>query len=145
MRNLLTVPAEAYAPDADRDGLEAPAHLPEWFVRCLAMLILFLLEHVQAMRLRRSRRLEPWWQDRPDLPAGSAQAEAASVRGTFGTGIAWTCRRPGIGPGHAEWPELSRAIVTFGGSLKGFRAGAPARRLAWWENPGVVPGMVHGF
>ena len=113
---------------------------------CLALLILFLLEHVLAARLRRSRRLTSMWPDRrPDLPAGSAQAEAASIRGHFGNAIAWMCRRHGIGPGHKDWPELSRAIVAFGGSLKGFRAGAPARGLQWWENPNVVPGMVPGF
>jgi hypothetical protein len=77
-----------------------------------------------------------------DLPAGSAEALAASVRGSFGNSIAWRCLRHGIGPGHPDWPELSRAIVAFGGSIKGFRAGAPARGLLWWENPGVIPGMV---
>jgi hypothetical protein len=55
------------------------------------------------------------------------------------------CRRHGIGPGHPEWPELSRAIEAFGGSLAGFRAGAPACGLQWWENPNIVPGMVAGF
>lgn len=140
MRNPLTSPAEAYAPDADRAG---PAgELPQWLVHFLAMLIHFLLKNMLAMGLRRSRRRQAWWQDRPDLPAGSAQAEAASVRGQFGNAIAWMCLRHGIGPGHRDWPELSRAIVAFGGSLEGFRAGAPPRGLHWWENPGVVPGMI---
>jgi hypothetical protein len=141
----LTAPAQAYVPDADRAGPDAPAHLPDWLAHCLARLILFLLEHVQAARLRRSRRLRSWLQDRPELPPGSAQAEAASIRGSFGTAIAWMCRRHGIGPGHPEWPELSRAIVAFGGSLEGFRAGAPTCGLQWWENPNIVPGMVPGF
>ncbi len=127
MCNPTTAPAEAYAPDADRAGPEAPAQMPEWLVRCLALLILFLLEHLPAARLRRSRRLPSWWQDRPDLPAGSTQAEAASVRGPFGNSIAWMCRRHGIGPGHPDWPELSRAIVAFGGSWRG---SAPAPRRA---------------
>jgi hypothetical protein len=139
MRTPLTSPAEAYLPDADRD---VAGQLPEWVVRCIAMLILFFLEHVLAMRLRRSRGLQAWWHDRPDLPAGSAQAEAAAVRGSFGNSIAWMCLRHGIGPGHRDWPELSRAIVAFGGSLDGFRAGAPPRGLHWWENPGVVAGMI---
>jgi hypothetical protein len=142
MRTPLPVPAEAYLPDADRD---VAGQLPEWLVRCIAMLIRFLLEHARAARLRRSRRLQPWWRDRPDLPLGSAQAEAASVRGPFGRSIAWMCRRHGIGPGHPEWPELSRAIVAFGGSLKGFRAGTPPCGLQWWENPNIVSGMVPGF
>ena len=57
MRDPLTVPAEAYAPDADRAGPDAPAQLPEWLVRCLALLILFLLEPCNAVRLLRSGRL----------------------------------------------------------------------------------------
>jgi hypothetical protein len=138
-------PAEAYAPYADRAGPGVPAHSPEWLVRWLALLICFLLEPLNAVRLLRSGRLPSLWQARPDLPPGSAQAEAASIRGSFGTAIAWMCRRHGIGPGHADWPELSRAIEAFGGSLAGFRAGAPACGLQWWENPSIVPGMVAGF
>ena len=79
---------------------------------------------------------------RPDLPLGSAQALAASVRGAFGNAIAWMCLRRGIGPGHPDWPELSRAIVAFGGSVKRFRAGLPACGLQWWENPDIIPGMI---
>jgi hypothetical protein len=142
MRNPLPFPAEAYLPDTDRDE---PGALPEWFVHFLAMLILFLLEHVHAARLNHSRRLQTWPDDRPDLPAGSTQSEAASIRGPFGRAIAWMCRRHGIGPGHEDWPELSRAIVAFGGSLKGFRAGAPAIGLQWWDNPNIVQGMIPGF
>jgi hypothetical protein len=146
MRDSPTVPAQAYAPDADRAGPDASAQLPEWLVHLLAVLIRFLLEHALAARLRRSRRLTSMWPDpRPDLPAGSAQAQAASIRGHFGNVIAWMCRRNGIGPGHKDWPELARAIVAFGGSVKGLRAGPPARGLLWWESPNVVPGMVLGF
>jgi hypothetical protein len=146
MRDPLTVPAEAYAPDADRAGPDAAAQLPAWLVHFLALLILFLLEHVLAARLRRSRKMAALWPDqRPDLPAGSTQAGAASIRGHFGNAIAWMCHRRGIGPGHKDWPELSRAIVAFGGSLRGFHAGAPARGLQWWENPNVVPGIIPGF
>ena len=142
MCNLLTPPAEAFLPDADRGG---PVHSLERLVRCIALLILFLHDPLKAVRLLRSGRLWSWHQDRPDLPPGSAQAEAASIRGQFGTAIAWMCRRHGIGPGHPEWPELSRAIVAFGGSLAGFRAGAPACGLQWWENPNIVPGTGAGF
>ncbi len=146
MRDPLTAPAEAYAPDTHRAGPRAPAGSPEWLARWLALLICCLLEPLNALRLLRSGRLTSWWHDRPDLPLASAQAEAASVRGPFGRSIRWMCLRHGIGPGHPEWPELSRAIVAFGGSLEGFRAGAPPCGLQWWENPGVVPGMVlHGF
>jgi hypothetical protein len=97
MRDPLTAPAEAYTPDADRAGPDAPAHTPEWLVQCLVRLILFVLEHLLAGFPHRSFA-QPSWHDRPDLPPGSAQAEAASIRGSFGTAIAWMCRRHGIGP-----------------------------------------------
>jgi hypothetical protein len=144
MRDTLSPPAQAYAPDADRAGPEGTAQMPEWLVQLITRLILFMLEHYLAGRLRRGHRRPPWWldQSRRDLPPGSAQAEAAVERGPFGRSIAWMCRCRGIGPGHADWPELSRAIVAFGGSLKGFRAGAPALGLLWWENPNLVPGMI---
>jgi hypothetical protein len=137
--------AHAYAPDANRADPSAPAQPPEWLVHWLSLLIFFLLDPLKAARLLRSGRLSPWWHDRPDLPAGSAQAYFASVRGAFGNSIRWLCLRHGIGPGHPEWPELSRAIVAFGGSLEGFRAGAPPCGLLWWENPGVIPGIDSGF
>ena len=111
----------------------------------LARLIFVLLRSLIAAHLRRTRQMSPWWRYRPDLPPGSAQALAASIRGPFGNAIASMCRRHGIGPGHADWPELSRAIVAFGGSVKGFRAGAPAFGLQWWDNPRIVPGMSPGF
>jgi hypothetical protein len=142
MHTPLTSPTEAYLPDADRD---VAGQLPEWLARCLALLIFCLLEPWNAVRLLHSRRLQPWPDDRPDLPAGSTQAEAASIRGPFGRSIAWMCRRHGIGPGHPAWPELSRAIVAFGGSVAGARAGTPPSGLLWWENPNIVPGLVAGF
>ncbi len=138
-----TIPAEADAPDANRAGSDA--HLPGWVVQLLARLILCLIESWLGAGLRRASRLPSWLQERPDLPAGSTQAEAVSVRGQFGNAIAWMCRRRGIGPGHPDWPELSRAIVAFGGSVAGFRAGLPACGLQWWENPNVVPGMITTF
>jgi hypothetical protein len=137
-------PAEAYAPDADRDGPHASAHPPEWLVYLLARLIFFLLQHVSGFRRRRYFAQQAC-HDRPDLPAGSAQAEAALIRGQFGTAITWMCRRHGVGPGHKDWPELSRAIVAFGGSVAGFRPGLPACGLQWWDNPNIVPGTVPGF
>ena len=145
MRDPTTAPAIAYVRNTDRAGSDARAQSPEWLVRWLALLILFLLEPFNALRLLRSGRLPSYWQDRQDLPPGSAQAEAASIRGPFGTAIAWMCRRYGIGPGHPDWPELSRAIVAFGGSLEGYNFSAPACGLQWWENPNIVPGMIAGF
>jgi len=136
---------QTYAPYADRVGPDAPGRSAEWLARWLGLLIFFLLEPLNAIRLLRSGRLTSRWHERPDLPPGSTQDEAASIRGSFGTAIAWMCLRHGIGPGHAEWPELSRTIVAFGGSLERFRAGRPALGLQWWENPNVVPGFVVGF
>jgi len=141
MRDPLTTPAGACSPDADRAGPDASARLPEWVVHLLALVIRCMLERMLAACSRRSR-LPSWWHERPDLPAGSAQALAASGRRAFGNVIAWMCRRRGIGPGHPDWPALSRAIVANGGSLQGFRASLPACGLQWWENPNVMPGMV---
>jgi hypothetical protein len=141
MRDPLTTPAGACSPDADRAGSDASARLPEWLVHLIALVIHFMLKRMLAAQLRRSG-LPYWRDDRPDLPAGSTQAEAASIRGPFGRSIAWMCRRRGIGPGHPEWPELARAIVAFGGSVKGARPGLPATGLLWWENPNVTPGIV---
>jgi hypothetical protein len=141
MRDPLTAPADASSPDANRAGPDAPPPLPEWVVRLVTLVIRFILECSFAVRSRRSRPA-PWWHQRPDLPLGSIQALAASIRGEFGNAIVWMCRRRGIGPGHPDWPELSRAIVAFGGSVKGFRPGLPACGLQWWENPDLVPGMI---
>jgi len=137
--------AQVYAPCADRAGPDTSARSAEWLDRWLALLMFFLIRPLGAIRMLRAGRLTSWWQDRPDLPAGSAEAHFASVRGAFGNSIRWLCLRHGVGPGHQDWPELSRAIVAFGGSLAGFRAGAPPRGLEWWENPGVIPGLVTGF
>jgi hypothetical protein len=139
MCDPLTAAASAHSPDANRAGPDA--HLPEWVVRLVTLIIRLILECSFATRSRRPR-LPSWWHERPDLPLASAQSEAASVRGAFGNSIAWMCRRRGIGPGHPDWPELSRAIVAFGGSIKGARAGLPACGLGWWENPHLVPGMI---
>ena len=141
MCDPLTNPAGAGSPDADRAGSDASSRLPEWVVHLIALVIRFMLERMLAACSAHSR-LPSWWHDRPDLPPGSIEALAASIRGPFGNAIAWMCRRRGIGPGHPDWPELSRAIVAFGGSVKGFRAGLPPCGLQWWENPNVVPGMA---
>ena len=139
MRDPLTIPGHAASPDADRVGQDAFARLPEWVVHLIALVVRLILERTLAANTGRSG-LPSWWHDRPDLPLASMQALAASIRGAFGNPIAWMCRRRGIGPGHPDWPELSRAIAAFGGSATGFRAGAPARGPRWWENPNVVPG-----
>ena len=81
-----------------------------------------------------------WWVDLPDLPPGSAQALAVSLRGPFGNVVARLCLRRGIGPGHPEWPYLSRTIVAFGGSLAGLDG--RTRPPEWWESHWIVPAVV---
>jgi hypothetical protein len=142
MSNALSVPADACSPDANRDGTGASARLPEWLVHLVALVVRFLLECTLAGRSRRRVTLPSWWNCRPNLPSGSVQQLAASRRGHFGNAIAWMCRRRGIGPDHPDWPELRRAIIAFGGSVKGFRPGLPALGLQWWENPQILPGAI---
>jgi hypothetical protein len=79
-----------------------------------------------------------------DLQPGSAEHVAALIRGAFGNTIAWMCLYDGIGPGHCDWPALSRAILAFGGSLRAFDPGRrdrPAMGQPWWGNPYVMPGL----
>ena len=137
-----TALSEAYSPDADRAGPDASATLPDWLVHLLTRIIFFLLEHGLATWRPRAPSVLSWCHDRPDLPPGSAQAEAASIRGPFGRAIEWMCRRRGLGPGHPNWPVLRCAIVAFGGSVQGFRPGLPACGLQWWENPEILPGAI---
>ena len=98
MCDPLTNPAGAGSPDADRAGSDASSRLPEWVVHLIALVIRFMLERMLAACSAHSR-LPSWWHDRPDLPPGSIEALAASIRGPFGNAIAWMCRRRGIGPG----------------------------------------------
>jgi hypothetical protein len=131
-------PSQADAPN--RAGPDTPAPPPAWLIHLLVLLRLFALR----MRARLGGTALPcdWVHERPDLAPGSTEALAASVRGTFGTAIAWMCLRRGIGPGHRDWPALSRAIVAFGGSIADFQPGLPACGLQWWENPSLCPGMA---
>ena len=58
-------------------------------------------------------------------PRRTALPHRSALRGEFA--IAWMGLGHGIGPGHRDWPEQSRAMA-FGGSQKGFRPGLPHRR-----------------
>jgi hypothetical protein len=138
--------AEAGSPDRDRAGPDASAHLPEWLVHLIALVIYCMLQHAYeralAGRPRRCARLSSWCHDLPDRPAPSAQALAAAKRRAFVNAIARMFRRNGIGPAHPDLPEQSRAQVRFGGSPKGARPGRPTRERQWWDNLGIVPGMT---
>ena len=137
----LPSPADACAPDPDRAGTDASARIPEWLVHLLALIIRFILEHSAAARARRAG-VPVWLTQRHDLPPGSFQQIAAALRGEFGNAIVSMCRRRGYGPGDKDWPYLARMIVTFGGSIDGFRPGLPALGLVWYENPHIMPGMI---
>jgi hypothetical protein len=143
MRDPLTPPAGACSPDADRADPDALAHLPEWLVQLIAMLLHYMLRRMRAVRLQNAR-LRARCHERPDLAPGSAQHLATFIRGAFGNTIAWMCLYDGIGPGHRDWPALSRAILAFGGSLRAFdpnRRDRPAMGQPWWGNPYVMPGL----
>jgi len=134
-----TFPTEACSPDADRVGPNASPRLPERVVRFFVLLTLLVREYWLVFRDYRAGTLPSWWHYRKDLPPGSVQQLAASIRGEFGNAIAWMCRRRGIGPDHPDWPEIRCAIIAFGGSVKGFRPNLPALGLQWWENPRILP------
>jgi len=142
MTDPLTPLADAGSPDADRAGTDASTRLPERIVRFLLLAAFLLREYWCAFRQYRTGTLPSWWYYRDDLPSGSVQQLAASIRGEFGNAIAWMCLRRGIGPGHPNWPEIRCAIIAFGGSLKRFRPGLPAYGLQWWENPHVLPDAI---
>ena len=133
------IPAGAFATDANRHG-EAVSAPPEWLAYLLARLIHLMLRTMRVLRPRSLSYLPDWMLERPDLPASSALALAASVRGEFGTAIAWMCMRRGIGPGHRHWPYLAHSIVAFGGSLQG----VDGRRypMQWWESHWASPAVV---
>ena len=144
MRDPLTPPTGASPPDADRAGEDALAHLPEWLAQLIAMLLHYMLRRMHAVRWQNAR-LRAWCHERPDLEPGSAQHVNALIRGAFGNTIDWMCLFDGIGPGHCDWPALSRAILAFGGSLRAFdpdRRGRPAMGQPWWGNPYVMPGLA---
>jgi hypothetical protein len=137
-----TPPADACAPDPHRArrGMIGHHRLPEPVLRLLVRLVLVLLR-LLAARGDRTGRSRAWCHLCPDLDAGSGLHLAAVIRGPFGNAIAWMCLYRGIGPGHRDWPELSRAIQAFGGQFRTYQPGGPAFGLPWWENPRIMPGL----
>ena len=133
--------AEAHAPDADRAVPNAPAQIPGWRVHLLALLLLLAQSWALARACGLVFALPSGIHDRPDLPLASAHGVAASIRAARRIAIAWMGLGHGIGPGHRDWPEQSRAMA-FGGSQKGFRPGLPQYGVQWRENADIVPGMI---
>ncbi|HTW70104.1 MAG TPA: hypothetical protein VME47_09480 [Acetobacteraceae bacterium] len=125
--NALTSPAYAYSPDANRAGPDASVRLLHrlpllyGLVRFLVLVVFLVREYWLAIRQYRANTRPSSWHDQSDLPPGSAQQPAASIRGAFGNAIDWTHRRRSIAPANKDWPDPSRAIVAFGGSKKGSR------------------------
>ncbi|HTW69803.1 MAG TPA: hypothetical protein VME47_07955 [Acetobacteraceae bacterium] len=125
--NALTSPAYAYAPDADRAGPDASVRLLHrlpllyGLVRFLVLVAFLVREYWLAIRQYRAGARPSSWHDQSDLPPGSAQQPAASIRNAFGNMIGWTYRRRNVAPAHKNWLQPSRAIVAFGGSKKGSR------------------------
>ena len=138
-RDRNTALAEACSPDDIRAGLDASGPLPEWVVQFLVTLILFLRQHV-FRRPRHNWSLPSWYAGRPGpLPASTPEL-AAVIRGAWGHEIAHVCRYEGIGPDHPDWPELSRAILAFGGSLCG--VDGRKHRRPWWHALGFAPSLT---
>jgi hypothetical protein len=102
-----TAPAEAYAPDPDRADPDSPDLMPEWFAYLIALVILFLLTHCQAVQQRRARRLASRSVGQPALPRDPEQAPAASIDTKPDDETARTCRGRGAAP---ACPELLRAL-----------------------------------
>ena len=133
-------------------------------MRFLVLVAFLVREYWLAIRQYRAGALPSSWYDRSNLPPGSAQQPAASIRAAVGNAIARTYRRPGFGPAHKDRLEPSRAVVAFGGtskrsrpantnfvdqaimafrgSTKGSRPGLPARGPQSWENPNILPGAI---
>ena len=123
-----------------------PQTSPEWLVHCLALLILFLLEP-SARRSACALRPAGVMVAGPAGPAGGLGAGRGRVdprrvryRDRAGCAAATASGR-GIRTGRS-CPAPSWRLAA---AWHGFRAGAPACGLQWWENPNVVPGMIPGF
>jgi len=142
-RERSTLPTDAASPGTNRVRRSASARRIEALRDIVAMLILVL--RVCILGRRPGRLLPSWWIDLPDEPISCAHALAMSLRGSFGAVIVRMCCQRGIGPGHPDWPELSRAIVAFGGSLEMPRRYAEqgcVSRPEWWENHWVSPAVI---
>jgi len=174
--NALTSPAYAYAPDADRAGTGASARLLHrlhmldllrllyGLVRFLVLVAFLVREYWLAIRQYRAGTRPLSGYSRSDLPPGSAQQPATSLRNAFSNAIAWTHRRRGIAPAHKDWLDPSRALMAFSSALKGFRHHAEEATVAGrvaacstlngsrpgqptcgpqsWENPSIPPGAI---
>jgi hypothetical protein len=100
-----TAPAEASAPDPDRDDPDSPDLMPVWLAYLIALVIVFLLEQLQAARRRRVRRTAAHRVGRPALPQDSAQPPATAIRSQSDDATARMRRSRDAAP---ECADLSR-------------------------------------
>jgi hypothetical protein len=138
MPTLHTAPAEACAPDPDRDDPNAPDLMPEWLAYLVAVVILFIIEQLIAIRPRPAHRPAQRPVIRPPLPRDSAQPSADSIRSTQAAdATARTLRRTGVAPGT---PTLAEALAALRDKLQQSKD-APA---VWsqLEAMGIVPGPL---
>jgi hypothetical protein len=134
MGDLNTAPAEACAPDPDRDDPDSPDRMPEWLAYLIALVIVFLLEQFLVARQRHARRTAARRVGRPALPQDSAQAPAAAIRGQSDHMTVRTHRGRGAAP---ECPDLSRMRAELLEKLR--QSNVDPSVLSQLEALGVVP------
>src|SRR5579871_6707792 len=81
---LHTAPAEAHAPDADRDAIHAPLRRPNWAIGLIALLILLMVASILTLHPRRSTSLR--------------------------NAVARACRALGLAPNDDQLAKLTRAV-----------------------------------
>lgn len=108
MSHAATAPAEASAPDPDREAADAPDLMPEWFAHLIALLILFIIARLRAVLRRRLPR-----------PRTAAAASRLAVNASASGAAIARARRPrGATPDNSDLPELSRIIAALRDRMK---------------------------
>jgi hypothetical protein len=140
MGDLNTAPAEACAPDPDRDDPDSADLMPEWLAYLIALVIVFLLEQFLAAPQRHVRRSASRRVGRNALPRDSAQPPAASIRNKSDNATARTRRSRGTAP---EFLDLSRARIALLEKLR--QSDVDPAVLSQLEALGIVPGPIDPY
>src|SRR5579871_1838750 len=98
-----TAPAEAHAPDADRDETDSPPLMSEWAAHLVTLLILFLLEIFPHLRRRRTHR----------APLHAVQPQPRR------DGLVPVRRHRDVAPQHPAKAKLLRAIKALLNDMQG--------------------------
>ena len=130
-------PADAYAPDADRDGPDASKAPPEWIVHLLALIILFVLRQWVALRSRRAPRRPAHKPEQPIQPAEAKPASEPRNRDELEQFVTHMVRHFGRKMRAQGESELLPATATTGDSAEGASPQPSA------EAAGVMPGTIH--